>query len=96
MKNIHWRPQRLDYLEFIVRITSNIPDKGQVTVRYYGFSANAHRGKVKKTIHQALPLQMVEDELRPICSKGWTEKIRKAATASIRQSGRPDNRRDRG
>jgi len=33
--------------------------------------ANAHRGKVKKTIHQAFPLQTVEEELRPIPSKGW-------------------------
>jgi hypothetical protein len=27
---------RMDYLEFIARVTSHIPDKGQVTVRYYG------------------------------------------------------------
>jgi hypothetical protein len=26
----------MDYLEFIARVTSHIPDKGQVTVRYYG------------------------------------------------------------
>jgi hypothetical protein len=68
--------ERMDYLEFIARVTSHIPDKGQVTVRYYGLYANAHRGKVKK-IHQAFPLQMVEQELRPIPSKGWAEMIRK-------------------
>jgi hypothetical protein len=28
--------ERIDYLEFIARVTSHIPDKGQVTVRYYG------------------------------------------------------------
>jgi hypothetical protein len=28
--------ERMDYLEFIARVTSPIPDKGQVTVRYYG------------------------------------------------------------
>jgi hypothetical protein len=28
--------ERMDYLEFIARTTSHIPDKGQVTVRYYG------------------------------------------------------------
>jgi hypothetical protein len=38
----------MDYLEFIARVTSHIPDKGQVMVRYYGLYANAHRGKVKK------------------------------------------------
>ncbi|MGQ9673181.1 MAG: transposase [Candidatus Aminicenantales bacterium] len=33
--------QRMDYLEFIAQVVSHIPDKGQVTVRYYGLSANA-------------------------------------------------------
>jgi hypothetical protein len=28
--------ERMDYLEFIARVTSHIPDKGQVMVRYYG------------------------------------------------------------
>jgi hypothetical protein len=28
--------------KFIARVTSHIPDKGQVTVRYYGLYANAH------------------------------------------------------
>jgi hypothetical protein len=31
----------MDYLEFIARVTSHIPDKGQVMVRYYGLYANA-------------------------------------------------------
>jgi len=37
--------ERMDYLDFIARTTSHIPDKGQVTVRYYGLYANAHRGR---------------------------------------------------
>ncbi len=57
-------------------MTSHIPDKGQVTVRYYGLYANAHRGKIK-TQHEAFPLRMVEEELRPIPSKGWADMIRK-------------------
>jgi hypothetical protein len=40
--------ERMDCLEFIARVTSHIPDKGQVTVRYYGLYGNAHRGKVQK------------------------------------------------
>jgi hypothetical protein len=32
----------MDYLEFIARVTSHIPDKGQVMVRYYGLYANTH------------------------------------------------------
>jgi len=32
----------MDYLEFIARVTSLIPGKGQVMVCYYGLYANAH------------------------------------------------------
>ena len=28
--------ERIDYLESVARATSHIPDKGQVTVRYFG------------------------------------------------------------
>jgi len=69
--------ERMDYLEFIARTTSHIPDKGQVTVRYYGLYANAHRGKVKKASLMPVSLGMMEEELRPIPSKGWAEMIRK-------------------
>jgi hypothetical protein len=69
--------ERMDYLEFIARVTSHIPDKGQVTVRYYGLYANAHRGKVQKASLEAFPLRIVEDKLRRIPSKGWAEMIRK-------------------
>jgi hypothetical protein len=68
--------ERMDYLEFIARVVSHIPDKGQVTVRYYGLYANAHRGKIKAR-HEAFPLRMVEEELRPVPAKGWAEMIRK-------------------
>ena len=34
----------MDYLEFIARVTSHIPDKGQVMVRYIGLYANGGRG----------------------------------------------------
>jgi hypothetical protein len=67
----------MDYLEFIARVTSHIPDKGQVTVRYYGLYANAHRGKVKKAGRRLLALRIAEEELRPIPAKGWAEMIRK-------------------
>ena len=41
-----------------------------------GLYANAHRGKIKAS-HEAFPLRMAEEELRPIPSKGWAEMIRK-------------------
>jgi ribosomal protein S27E len=58
--------ERMDYLEFIARTTFHIPDRGQVTVRYYGLYANAHRGKVKKASQVPVALGMIEEELRPI------------------------------
>jgi hypothetical protein len=67
----------MGYPEFIARVVSHIPDKGQVTIRYFGLYANAHRGKVKKASQVPVSLGMIEEELRPIPSKGWTETIRK-------------------
>ena len=69
--------EAMDYLEFIARVTSHIPDKGQVTVRYYGLYANAHRGKVKKASLGPSALRIVEEKLWRIPSKGWAEMIRK-------------------
>jgi hypothetical protein len=69
--------ETMDYLEFIARVTSHIPDKGQVMVRYYGLYANAHRGKVKRASLSPLALRMVEEEPKPIPSKGWAAIIRK-------------------
>ena len=54
--------ESMDYLEFIARVTSHIPDKGQVMVRYYGLYANAHRGKMrKKEVDPLCPL-IIENE----------------------------------
>jgi len=75
-KAIH-ETEMMDYLEFIARVTSHIPDKGQVAVRYYGLYANAHRGKVRKASLAAAPLRIVEEEQRRIPSKGWAAMIRK-------------------
>ena len=69
----------------MLRIFFHIPDKGQVTVRYYGLYANAHRGKVKKASLGPFPLRMVEEELRPFPSRGWAEMIRKVYVDRIRR-----------
>ena len=58
-------------------MTSHIPDKGQVMVRYYGLYANAHRGKVKKASLSPAALRIVEEEPRRLPSKGWAALIRK-------------------
>ncbi|MFO7980195.1 MAG: transposase [Candidatus Aminicenantes bacterium] len=69
--------ESMDYLEFIARVTSHIPDKGQVMVRYYGLYANAHRGKMRKEEADPLCPLIIEDEDPFIPSKGWAEMIKK-------------------
>jgi hypothetical protein len=44
-------------------------DKGQVTIRYFGRNADAHREKFRKASIEALPLRIVE-ELRRFLAKG--------------------------
>jgi hypothetical protein len=68
--------ERRDYLEFIARVTSHIPDKGQVTVRYYGLYANAHRGKVRKAQMDKHPFIIIEEESPRIPRRGWAVMIR--------------------
>jgi len=91
--------ERMDYLEFIARVVSHIPDKGQVTIRYFGLYANAHRGKVKKASLGPVSPGMIEEDFRPIPSNGWAEMIREAdlrrreaPSSSYRLSGSPDGR----
>jgi hypothetical protein len=67
----------MDYLEFIARVTSHIPDKGQVTIRYFGLYANAHRGKVRKRAQGLSDLPIIEEEDGKIPRRGWAEMIRK-------------------
>lgn len=55
----------MDYLEFIARVTSHIPDRGQVMVRYYGLYANDQRGKVRKASSVPFALGMIEEEPPP-------------------------------
>jgi hypothetical protein len=67
----------MDYLEFIARVTSHIPDKGQVTVRYLRLYTNAHRGKVRKAQPDKLPFITVEKDSPRIPRRGWAEMIMK-------------------
>jgi len=69
--------ERMDYLEFIARVTSHIPDKAQVMIRYYGLYANAHRGKKRKTGEDPSHPPIIDDEVSFVPSKGWAEMIRK-------------------
>ncbi|MGQ9673169.1 MAG: transposase [Candidatus Aminicenantales bacterium] len=66
--------ERIDYLEFIAQVVSHIPDKGQVTVRYYGLYANAHPGKVRKSQPDEHPF-IIKQESPRVPRLGWTEMI---------------------
>ncbi len=69
--------EQMEYLDFIARVTSHIPDKGQVMVRYYGIYANAHRGKkLKATVDVSHP-SIIEAKTPFAPSRGWAEMIRK-------------------
>ena len=63
--------EHMDYLEFIARVTSHIPDKGQVTVRYYGLYGNAHRGKARKAQPDKHPFIIIEQECPRVPRRGW-------------------------
>jgi len=65
----------------VARLTSHIPDKGQVMIRYFGLYANAHRGKVRKSEEAAHKLLVIEGECPRIPRRGWAEMIRKVYDA---------------
>jgi len=67
--------ETMNYLEFIARVTSHIPDKGQVMVRYYGLYANAYRGRAKKG--GTSDIRVLREGYRPLSLKGWAVLIRK-------------------
>ena len=69
--------ERMHYLEFIARVTSHIPDKGQVMIRYYGLYSNAHRGKMRKEGNDPSHPPIIEDEASFKPSRGWAEMIKK-------------------
>jgi len=69
--------ESMDYLEFIARVTSHIPDKGQVMIRYYGLYSNAHRGKMHKAGADPPHPPIIEDDPVYVSSKGWAEMIRR-------------------
>jgi hypothetical protein len=69
--------ERMDYLEFIARTTSHIPDKGQVMIRYSSLYANAHRGKVRKAEKGQPKLLIIEEECPRSPRCGWAAMIRK-------------------
>jgi len=67
----------MDYLEFIARVTSHIPEKGQVMIRYCGLYSNAHIGKMRKRGVDPSHPPIIEDETSFKPFRGWSEMIKK-------------------
>ena len=67
----------MDYLEFIARVISHIPEKHQVMIRYFGVYANAHRRKMRKRSVESHELNVIDKDLPRIPRKGWAEMIEK-------------------
>ena len=73
--------ERMDYLEFIARVVSHIPDKGQVTIRCFGLYASAHRGKVRKSEKSCHKLLVIEEDCPRVPRRSWAEMIPKVYEA---------------
>jgi hypothetical protein len=67
----------MDDLEFIARVTSHVPDKGQVMIRCHSLCSNAHRNKMRKVGANPPHPSIIEDDPAYMPAKGWAEMIRK-------------------
>ncbi len=70
-----------DAIEFLARLTSHIPDKGQVLQRYYGFYSSRQRGTRRKAPegNEDQPLEIVEPEPEALrkAKRRWAELLRR-------------------
>ena len=61
----------------IARITTHIPDKGQVMIRYYGLYSDAHRGMMRKRGQATSVLPILSPPPPRRAAPGWRDLIRK-------------------
>ncbi len=74
--------ETLDALEFLARVVSHIPNKGQVLQRYYGWYANRTRGIRRRAgAHEQPPPPAAEAESEPPslpeARRRWAELLRR-------------------
>jgi hypothetical protein len=74
-----------DYLEWIARLTSHIPDRGTQLVHYYGAYSNAHRGIAcrREAFIEVPPEDEPSDPPRP--DSAWLAARRKSWARLIRR-----------
>ena len=71
---------RWDVLEFLARVVDHIPEPSQQTVRYWGFYANAARGKRRKAETTKVDLtarRPDDDEFSRTARLSWAKLIRR-------------------
>jgi len=71
--------ETLDALEFLARVVSHIPNKGQVLQRYYGWYANRTRGR-RRQAGEAQPAVVAADGVPPeraAVRRRWAELLRR-------------------
>ena len=78
--------ETVDALEFLARVVSHIPNKGQVLQRYYGWYANRTRG-IRRRACTAEPPPVVEAEAMPPRAPRSPPPLGRAAAPDLR--GRP-------
>jgi len=72
--------ETLDALEFLARVVSHIPNKGQVLQRYYGWYANRTRGRRRQAGGEAQPAAVAADggpPERAAVHRRWAELLRR-------------------
>jgi hypothetical protein len=72
--------ETMDPLEFLARVVSHIPDKGQVLQRYYGWYANRTRGGRRRAgAGEDRPVVFAEPVVVPLreARRRWAELLRR-------------------
>ncbi len=74
--------QVFDPLDFLAEVTQHIPNKGEHTVRYYGFYSNKSRGMRAKTateknIEAVVDVEEEDTPFRKTCRSRWAAMIKK-------------------
>ena len=73
-----------DYLDWIARLTSHIPEKGAQLVHYHGAYSNAHRGKaLRRDAFEVDPPESSPSE--PKTESAWLKERRKSWARLIRK-----------
>ena len=70
--------QTFTALDWLARLITHIPNKGEQTVRYYGYYSNKSRGmRKKKNTDDNVPVPVITDIKRKKFRKNWARLIQK-------------------